>query len=168
MKKPVRRESLMQQWKWFLCSILVIIADQVSKIMAVKHLIPYQPFDIMPMLSFTLAYNTGAAFNFLSQAGVWHHWFFMGFSFIVSIALVIWIIRLPKHSERLQLIALSLILGGALANLIDRVRLGYVVDFIDVYYKTHHWPIFNIADSAITIGTLLLAFDLVQHSKRVA
>ncbi len=156
----------MSKWMWFLLSAFVIFADQVSKYWVSTHLTLYEPIAIMPMLNFTLAYNTGAAFSFLSSAGVWHHWFFMGFSCIVSTALIIWMIRLPTKTERLQLGALSLILGGALANLIDRVTLGYVIDFIDVYYKNHHWPIFNIADSAITVGTLLLAFDLCVHPKQ--
>ena len=145
---------------FFLISLLVIILDQASKSAATHHLVLYQPFAIMPMLNFTLAYNTGAAFSFLNSTGAWHHWFFMGFSFLVSLVLIVWISRLSNHTERLQLIALSLILPGAVANLIDRISLGYVIDFIQIYYKHYYWPIFNIADSAITVGTVLLAFDL--------
>lgn len=153
----------MKKWMWFLVSVLVILVDQISKYAAMQQLEPYQSYDIMPMLSFTLAYNTGAAFSFLSGAGDWHHLFFIGFSAIVSFVIMVWIIRLPKQTAYLQFTALSLILGGAVANLIDRITLGYVIDFIDVYYKNHHWPIFNIADSAITVGTLLLAYDLCFH-----
>ncbi len=149
----------MKRWLFFLGSLLIIALDQWSKYIASTRLNLYQPDAIMPMLNLTLAHNTGAAFSFLNGAGAWHHWFFMGFSFVVSLALVVWIIRLSK-SETLQLTALSFILGGALGNLIDRVRLGYVIDFIDIYYKNHHWPIFNIADSAITVGTMFLVFGL--------
>ena len=152
----------MKKWMWFLCSLLVVVADQLSKYVASMRLVPYQPEAVMPMFNFTLAFNTGAAFSFLSGAGDWHHWFFMVFSIVVSIVLMIWIVRLPI-AERLQLTALSLVLGGALGNLIDRVRLGYVIDFLDVYYKNHHWPIFNIADSAITVGTVLLAMSLYSR-----
>jgi signal peptidase II len=144
---------------WFLLSFLVIAVDQVSKYYATERLIAYQFDPVMPMLNFTLAYNTGAAFSFLSGTGAWHVWFFMGFSVLVSLGLVVWMVRLPKQ-ERMQLCALSLILGGAIGNLIDRFKLGYVIDFIDVYYKNHHWPIFNLADSAITVGTVLLVIDL--------
>lgn len=155
----------MKKSMWFLVSILVIIADQISKYVVTMQLEPYQSYEIMPMLNLTLAYNTGAAFSFLSSAGDWHHLFFMGFSAIVSVGLIVWIICLPNQTAKLQFIALTLILGGAVANLIDRITLGYVIDFIDVYYQNHHWPIFNIADSAITIGTLLLAYDLCFYSK---
>lgn len=154
----------MKKWMWFVLSAVVIVADQISKYIVTIKLEPYQPYDIMPMLNFTLAYNTGAAFSFLSSAGDWHHLFFMLFSTLVSLGLIVWIIRLPKQTQMLQFMALSLILGGAVANLIDRVTLGYVIDFIDVYYKSHHWPIFNIADSAITLGTIMLAYDLCFHS----
>lgn len=154
----------MKKWMWFVLSAVVIVADQISKYVVTIKLEPYQPYDIMPMLNFTLAYNTGAAFSFLSSAGDWHHLFFMLFSALVSLGLIVWIIRLPKQTQTLQFMALSLILGGAVANLIDRVTLGYVIDFIDVYYKNHHWPIFNIADSAITLGTMMLAYDLCFHS----
>lgn len=153
------------KWIWLLLSVLVIIVDQVTKHIVTMQLEPYHPIAILPMLNFTLAYNTGAAFNFLSGAGAWHHWFFASFSTIISLAIMIWLYRMPKDAERLQYIALSLILGGALANLIDRLTLGYVIDFIQVYYKHFYWPIFNIADSAISIGTFLLTIDLFKHSK---
>lgn len=149
----------MKQWMFFLSSLLIITVDQISKHIASIRLELYQSDAVMPMLNLTLAHNTGAAFSFLNGAGAWHHWFFMGFSFAVSVALIVWFIRIPR-TERLQSMALSLLLGGALGNLIDRVRFGYVIDFIDVYYKNYHWPIFNIADTAITLGTALLMYAL--------
>lgn len=148
---------------WFSVSILVIIIDQLSKYIAMTTLDLYQAHAIIPMLNFTLAYNSGAAFSFLSGAGAWHHWFFAAFSFIVSIGVIVWMSRLSMRMQQLQIAALSLILGGALGNLIDRLILGYVIDFIDIYYGNYHWPIFNIADSAITIGSILLAFDLCRQ-----
>lgn len=149
---------------WFLVSLAVIFLDQISKYFVSVRFQLYESIPIMPMLNITLAHNTGAAFSLLSQAGSWHTWFFTGFTIIISIILTIWIMRLEKH-ERLQLLALSFILGGALGNLIDRLRLGYVIDFIQVYYKHYYWPIFNVADSAITVGTILLAIAITFKSE---
>ncbi len=154
----------MKKWPWFVLVLVVICLDQASKYWASLDLMLYHPKPIFPMFSLTLAYNTGAAFSFLHNAGGWHRWFFTGFSLIMSIALIIWIIRLPSVA-RLQLAALSLILGGAIGNLIDRALFGFVIDFIDVYYKNHHWPVFNIADSAICIGAVLLLIDLCKNNR---
>ncbi|GGI91046.1 signal peptidase II [Legionella impletisoli] len=152
----------MKKWSWFLVSVLVIIFDQLSKYWATTHLSPYEPHSFFPMINFTLAYNTGAAFSFLSGAGSWHQWFFFSFSLVMSLVLIIWIIR-TSSSAHLLLLALSLILGGALGNLVDRFTLGHVIDFIDVYYKSYHWPVFNLADSAICLGAVILLIDLVKH-----
>lgn len=154
----------MNKWPWFLVSMLVIFCDQASKYWALSYLSLYQAKPIAPMINFTLAYNTGAAFSFLSGAGEWHRWFFASFSFIMSIILVVWIVKL-KPKAYLQHLSLSLILGGALGNLIDRAVYGYVIDFIDVYYKHYHWPVFNLADSAICIGAFLLFVDLVKNKE---
>jgi signal peptidase II len=117
---------------------------------------------IIPFLNFTLAYNTGAAFSFLSWAGAWHRWFFAGFSLFVSIILIFWLYKYSAKA-RLQAVGISLILGGALGNLIDRGIQGYVIDFIDVYYKHYHFATFNVADSAICIGAALLVLELLIH-----
>lgn len=154
----------MRKWPWFLLSILVVIVDQATKNMATSWLEPYYPIEILPMLNLNLAFNTGAAFSFLSGAGSWHLWFFMTFSAFVSALLIMWLIKLPVGA-RMQACSLSLILGGAVGNLIDRIHLGYVVDFIDVYYQHYHWPIFNVADTAITIGAFLLIVDLFISPK---
>lgn len=106
----------------------------------------------------TLAHNYGAAFSFLSDAGGWQRWLFTVLASVVSVVLIVWLLRLPKD-EQVTAAALGLIIGGAVGNLVDRVMLGYVVDFIDVYYKTSHWPAFNLADSAITGGVILLLVD---------
>ncbi|MDP3560865.1 MAG: signal peptidase II [Legionellaceae bacterium] len=148
----------MKKWQAFLMSTCVVLLDQLSKYWVVKHYAAYQSVKIMPMFNLTLAYNSGSAFSFLSQAGDWHRWFFTGFSALMSVALIIWMIRLPARAT-LQLVSVSLILAGAVGNLIDRLAIGYVVDFIDVYYEAHHWPVFNIADSAICLGAVLLAYS---------
>jgi len=114
----------------------------------------------MPMVNFTLAFNTGAAFSFLSGTGDWHRWLFTGFSATMSLVLMVWIIRLP-NAARMQAAGLSLILAGAVGNLIDRILLGHVIDFIDVYYSHYHWPAFNLADSAICVGAFLLVLDML-------
>jgi signal peptidase II len=155
----------MKKWPWFVLVFMVIAIDQASKYWASVDLTPYQPEPILPMFNLTLAYNTGAAFSFLHNAGAWHRWFFTGFSLLMSIGLTAWITRLPS-SARLQLAALSLILGGAIGNLIDRAFLGFVIDFIEVYYKHYHWPVFNIADSAICIGAVLLLIDVCKNQNR--
>jgi signal peptidase II len=103
----------------------------------------------------TYVHNTGAAFSFLSDAGGWQRWLFAALAIIISGVLAVWLARLQKH-ETLLAVALSLVLGGAIGNLIDRVAYGYVIDFLDVYYQDWHWPAFNIADSAITLGVILM------------
>lgn len=155
----------MKKWPWFLVSLMVVLLDQGSKYWAAISLSPYQPKAIMPMINLTLAYNMGAAFSFLSQSGGWQRWLFAAFSLVMSIVLSAWILRSTSR-VRLQYLALSLILGGAVGNLIDRLRLGYVIDFIDVYYKNHHWPVFNIADSAICLGAFFIFVDLCKNSRR--
>lgn len=150
----------MKKWYWFLLSIAVMIADQVSKYWVSISLTPYKPMPIFPMLNITLAYNSGAAFSFLSGAGGWHRWFFSAFSLVVSVILVVWLWRTPSQA-RLQSVGISLILGGAVGNLIDRAFNGYVIDFIDVYYQHHHFATFNLADSAICIGAAFLVLDLL-------
>ena len=149
----------MKNWRWFSVSLLVIMLDQLTKYYAMLYLIPYEPTIIFSMANFTLAYNTGAAFSFLHSAGEWHRWFFAGFSFVMSVVIAAWILR-QKATSRLQLAAFSLILGGALGNLIDRVHVGYVIDFIQLHYDNYYFAIFNVADSAICLAAGLLVFDL--------
>lgn len=153
----------MKKLPWFLVSVAVILVDQFSKYWAMTTLIPYQPTPLFPMFNFTLAYNTGAAFSFLSSTGNWHQWFFAGFSVVMSLILATWLIRLSPKAV-VQSLAISLILGGALGNLYDRAVLGHVIDFIELYYGNHRWPVFNLADSAICLGAFLLIFDLFRGS----
>lgn len=138
-------------------TLAVVVADQVTKYFALKHLMRSE-IAIAPFLNFALAFNTGAAFSFLSDAGGWQNLFFVGVAAVVSIIILFMIRRLGANDLQVA-VALMLVLGGAIGNVIDRVRYGYVVDFIDVYYRNWHWPTFNIADSAITIGAILLIMD---------
>jgi len=149
---------------WMILAAIVVIADQITKSIATAELILYKSVAVMPMFNFTLMHNEGAAFSFLSDAGGWQRWFFTVISFVVSVLLIFWIKKL-KPEEKIQAIAFSLILGGAIGNLIDRVRFGYVVDFIEIYWNSngqqYSWPAFNIADSAITIGVVILVIEAV-------
>lgn len=154
----------MKKGYWLVLSVLIIVLDQTSKYWVEALLTPYKPVPVIPMLNMTLAYNTGAAFSFLSGTGYWHRWFFAAFSSVVSMILLVWLKRTPVE-ERLQCLGVALILGGALGNLIDRALYGHVVDFIDVYYKYHHFATFNIADSAICLGAGVLILDLLLQKK---
>ncbi|HFQ13691.1 MAG TPA: lipoprotein signal peptidase [Gammaproteobacteria bacterium] len=151
--------------KWIWLSALVIVLDQVTKYMAVHMLVMHEPLAVMPMFNLTLMYNTGAAFSFLSEAGGWQRWFFTGVALLVSLVIFNWL-RSLQDGQRLQAVALSLVLGGALGNVIDRLLLGHVVDFIQLYYDRWYWPAFNIADSAITVGVVLLIFDTLRRGKQ--
>ena len=153
-------------FRWLIFSVTIVILDQITKFFAVQFLVLHEPKYIYDGLNFTLMYNTGAAFSFLSDAGGWQRWFFIGVSCLVSIIIVIWMYNTLAKS-RCLLFALSFILGGALGNLWDRLTLGYVVDFIEVYYENFYWPTFNIADSSITIGAVLLILDtlLIDHTQ---
>ncbi|MDD1618633.1 MAG: signal peptidase II [Methylococcaceae bacterium] len=156
------RDLNMLKWLWL--SLLAVILDQASKLAIAGSMQLYQSIEIVPYFNLTYVHNTGAAFSFLSEAGGWQRWFFAGLALVISVVIAVWLARLKQH-ETLLAVALSLILGGAIGNLIDRLAYGYVIDFLDVYYQTWHWPAFNIADSAITLGVILMlveSFGLVK------
>ncbi len=157
---PEPRQNNLKHWLWI--SLLVIILDQLTKLLADNLLGFHQPVAIIPMFNLTLMYNTGAAFSFLSNAGGWQRWFFIVLSIVISVVLVFWLLKLTTQ-QKLQMYSIAMILGGAIGNLIDRSIYGHVIDFIDVYYQVHHWPAFNIADSAICIGAVLLIFDSIKN-----
>ena len=144
--------------KWMWLSVLVVLLDQTSKQLAEHFLHLYQPLSLLPSFNLTLMYNKGAAFSFLSDAGGWQRWLFVALAFTISLAIVWWIKGLDQRQWRLAA-ALALILGGALGNLIDRLLYGHVIDFLDLYYADWHWPAFNVADSAITVGAVLMVID---------
>ena len=150
------RDLNMLKWLWL--SLLAVILDQASKLAIAGSMQLYQSIEIVPYFNLTYVHNTGAAFSFLSEAGGWQRWFFAGLALVISVVIAVWLARLKRH-ETLLAVALSLILGGAIGNLIDRLAYGYVIDFLDVYYQTWHWPAFNIADSAITLGVILMLVE---------
>ena len=113
---------------------------------------------MLPLLNITRIHNTGAAFSFLAGAAGWQRWLFTALAITVSVALLVWLRRIDRES-RVLASAVALILGGALGNLIDRLRLGHVIDFIQVHWGEHYFPAFNVADSAITVGAALLLLD---------
>jgi signal peptidase II len=170
-------------YRWLGLALIVIVLDQFTKYLATAYLDFGRPVPLVPLLNLALAYNEGAAFSFLSNSGGWQRWFFALLSTLVSIALVFWLSRLPK-GEKWTGIALSLVLGGAVGNLIDRLAYGHVIDFIDFYYatagkciplfqhatlETCHFPTFNVADSGITVGAaILIAISLFdsRNSKK--
>jgi signal peptidase II len=144
-------------------SALIVALDLWTKSRATESLTLYRPVEITSWLNMTLAHNYGAAFSFLSDAGGWQRWLFTGLASVVTVVLIVWLLRLTAK-EKLTAAALGLIIGGAVGNLIDRIMNGYVVDFIDVYYLDWHWPAFNVADSAITGGVILMLLDALVLS----
>lgn len=163
---PKLKINLLQSF-WLLISAAVIAADLWTKSIAVSMLTYAQPVPVLPVLDFTLLHNRGAAFSFLNAAGGWQRWLFIGIALAVSLLLIHWILRLKRH-ERWLSVALALILGGALGNLYDRLTLGYVVDFIHAHWGYSYFPAFNLADSAITVGAIMVlidAFFLEKHRR---
>ena len=150
--------------KWLWVAAIVVLVDQITKALAVHFLILHEPVRILPLFNLRLIHNTGAAFSILSGTGGWQRWLFIALALSVSTVLVVWIRVVSAHNLKLAL-ALSLVLGGALGNVWDRIMQGYVVDFIDIYYAGWHWPTFNVADSAITVGAVLLIIDSFSSDK---
>lgn len=138
-------------------SFVIVLIDQFTKHMASIHLLPYRRHIVNQFLNLTLVFNTGAAFAFLSGAGGWQVYLFSLLAVVVSIILLVWMVRLPAD-EKFHAAAIAMIIAGALGNLADRVLWGHVIDFIDFHVGTWHWPAFNVADSAITCGALILVF----------
>jgi len=150
--------------RWYSLAVLIVVLDQLTKQWVSSSFSYGESLELLPFLNLTLVHNMGAAFSFLSDAGGWQRWFFAIVSLIVSVVLIFWLSRLPAR-QYLLATALALVLGGAVGNLWDRVFLGYVVDFVDVYYQKYHWPAFNVADTAITIGAILLILKSLFVSK---
>jgi len=144
--------------KWLWLSLIALVLDQWTKIAVDGSMRLYESIAIIPGFNLTYVHNTGAAFSFLSEAGGWQRWFFAVMALIISVVLTVWLYRLKSH-ETLLAVALSLVLGGAIGNLIDRLAYGYVIDFLDVYYQSWHWPAFNIADMAISAGVFLMLLE---------
>jgi signal peptidase II len=138
--------------------VAIVVLDQLTKYSISQGFSLYESIQIFPGLNITYVHNTGAAFSFLSDAGGWQRWFFVSFSSIISVGLLVWMKNHPGTKVWMA-VSLALILGGRRIIKKDRVYLGYVIDFIDVYYDKWHWPAFNVADSAISIGIVMLIID---------
>lgn len=151
-------------WLWL--SLLVLVIDQASKIYFEGKLEMFQQIVVIPdLFSWTLAYNTGAAFSFLADSSGWQRWLFALIAIVVSAVLVVWLKRLGRNETWLA-VALALVLGGALGNLYDRIAYGHVIDFILVHWQNQwYFPAFNFADSAITVGAVMLALDMFKTKK---
>ncbi|HAI70439.1 MAG TPA: signal peptidase II [Gammaproteobacteria bacterium] len=152
---PSREKSVLV---WLGLSFVVIVLDQITKVWVSATLALNQPIAVLPFFDLRLLHNPGAAWSILATAGGWQRWFLAGLALIVSGIIVVWLSRL-KSQQRWLACALALVLGGAIGNVIDRILYGYVVDFIDIYYQQWHWPAFNIADSAISVGAVMLLID---------
>ena len=144
--------------KWIWLSVFVVALDQATKQLA-EHMLQFHvPVPVMPMLNMTLSYNEGAAFSFLSNAGGWQRWLFIGLALVVALVLVVWMKKLTRQ-DKWTAIALAFVLGGAVGNVIDRIIYKHVIDFIQVYYDKWYFPTFNVADMAISVGVVLLLLD---------
>jgi signal peptidase II len=147
-------------------SLLIVALDQLSKYWMLTHFQPHEVLPVWPVFNLTLVFNTGAAFSFLADSGGWQQFLFVGLASVISVVLVVWLARL-QQDQRLLAWALTLVLGGAVGNLVDRLVHGKVVDFLQWHWQGWYFPAFNLADSAITLGVILLLIDgLFGRSRR--
>ena len=152
-------------WLWL--GVAVMALDQWTKWLIVDRFEEFQQLVLLPVLEIMRLHNTGAAFSFLSNASGWQRWVFVGLGVAVSAGILVWLRRLPTKGQGMLAAGLSLIVGGALGNVIDRVLHGHVIDFIRVHWNEHYFPAFNVADSAITIGAALIVLDNLLELDRV-
>jgi len=155
-------------WRWLPVTGVVIGLDQLTKLLVVQHVALYSSITVLPVLDISLRYNRGAAFSFLEGASGWQRWFFTVLALAVSAVILIWMRRLKSATQGLLCLSLALILAGALGNVIDRLRLGQVIDFVVAHWQRAEFPAFNVADSSITIGAALLLLDALLESQRAA
>lgn len=155
-------------WAWLWLTLAIIVLDQWTKWLITSNFVEYQSLTLLPVFDLIRLHNEGAAFSFLSNASGWQRWMFTALGIGVSAGLVVWLKRLPARGQSLLAAALALIIGGALGNVIDRVLLGHVIDFIHVHYRQWYFPAFNVADSSITVGAILLILDSVLSGRRAA
>lgn len=160
LKSFVESLSIARAWKWYVISLVIVLLDLWTKSLVSENFYMGERYPILPIFDLTLRHNYGAAFSMFADGDGWQVWFLGGLAGVISVVLALWIARLPKE-KWLETLGLCLVLGGAVGNLYDRVTLGYVVDFILVYYDDNYFPAFNIADSAITLGAGALIIDAV-------
>jgi signal peptidase II len=153
-------------WRWLPLTAVVIAIDQATKAIIVDRFELYDTIRVLPVLDITRMHNPGAAFSFLAGESGWQRWLFTLLALGVGVAIVVWLGKLKASSQKLLASALALILGGAVGNLIDRVRLGHVVDFVYAHWNDAHFPAFNVADASITVGAGLLLLDAVLENRR--
>jgi signal peptidase II len=151
---------------WIVVAIVVVIADQVTKWAIIEWVPLYDRVPVNSFINLTHQKNSGAAFSFLANAGGWQRWFFVVLASTVSAVIVVWIWRIRREGQALLSVGLSLVLGGAVGNLIDRARLGHVTDFIQVWFGEWAFPSFNVADAGISVGAALLIIDALFFSGR--
>lgn len=154
-----RQAWLASGWRWLPVTLLAIVVDQWTKALILSRFALHESIAVLPVLDIIRARNFGAAFSFLDVAGGAQRWGFTALAVAVSVAILYWLRQLGARTQWLQSLGLSLILGGAIGNVIDRLRHGHVVDFIAVHWKEHYFPAFNVADSCITVGAGLLLLD---------
>jgi len=153
-------------WRGLPLALGIVVLDQFTKGIILDHFVPYESVRVLPVLNLTLMYNTGAAFSFLAAADGWQRWVFLVLALGIGAAIVAWLRKLQARSQWLLACGLALILGGALGNAVDRVKLGHVVDFIHVHWHAAYFPAFNVADSSITVGAALLLLDALLENRR--
>jgi signal peptidase II len=162
----INEENRGRAASWLVLSAFIVVADQLSKMYIAGHYLEFEFTRILPVLDITCMHNVGAAFSFLASASGWQRWVFIGLAAVVSIGITIWLLKLPRGTHSLLAAGLALVLGGAVGNVIDRIRLGYVIDFIHFHWERAYFPAFNVADSAITVGAACLLLDALFEAKR--
>jgi signal peptidase II len=161
-KLSIGRSGL--RWAWI--ALLIVAVDQLTKLWVQHSMALYENIEVLPVLNIYHTFNPGAAWSMLASAGGWQRWMFSILAIAVSIALLVWLRRLAVATHALLVGGLTLIVGGAIGNLIDRLYLGHVVDFIQAHWGNAYFPSFNVADSAISIGAALVIFDSLREARR--
>jgi signal peptidase II len=160
---PARSPFRLGASAWLGLTLAVVALDQWTKALIIDAFAEFDAIVLLPVLEIMRLHNEGAAFSFLADASGWQRWAFIVLGLVVSLGICVWLLRLPARGQSLLAAGLSLVMGGALGNVIDRIRFGYVVDFIRVHYEQWYFPAFNVADSAITVGAALLILDSLIH-----
>ena len=147
--------------RYFLMAIVIVLLDQLTKLWVLGTFEPFEVVTVLPVFNLTLVFNEGAAFSFLADAGGWQRYLFLLISAVMSVVFVVWLTRIKAHEVWLAY-GLALLLGGAVGNLIDRIWLGKVIDFLQWHWSEAYFPAFNIADAAITLGVIFLLWDSIK------